>query len=684
MDQAGQAGTDDVPSRDDQGQGDQVSAPAVTTRERSSDQPDGDQPDGSQPGGDQPGGDKKPPARPAGWAPWQRIHPVTRHLVILAAYLFGGIVFTWPRFTYLTDHKLPDTRDAGSYVWGFWWIARQVEHFSNPWFTRYLAAPVGAELGFHALMPLPGLIMMPITVAFGPSASYNLLSVLMPGLLAYAMYRVATLWVRSQTAAIAAGALFGLSSMLAYQSFYLLNIAAGALFMPLALEAAVRLRRRPGWPRAVILGVVLGASLLTDQESAVLALIVAALALLPWTLLGPSGSNRTDLHQLLLRLRQVALAAVVTLVVASPQIIAMVQQAHDGGTSIDPHLLAVSYINYGVGLSALFGPSPRIATFGFTRLASEFYYHGLIYYHDNPHAPTNPSPSPMFGLILTILAVFGLIVCWRRRHAWALALLWLGASLLALGPVLWIGTSHQYAPLAEWWNGVRVSALMPYTWFVRIPGLSSFREAGRLAELGLVAAALLAGAGIEWLRHHVQPVLAVMLILAMFELGWSGNPPGPATMQHSLRIGVMSTSLPKLDGPIAADHSDSIVVDFPYGIRGGIPLYGQAFSPEAQVLATADGHPRAIAYISRVPAPTVNGIESHPFYVDLVSVWHQHDIPTSAAQLRAAARDARRMNVGWVVVWPTGVLHSITHFLTHTGFRFDYRVGRVRVYRAIR
>ena len=35
---------------------------------------------------------------------------------------------------------------------------------------------------------------------------------------------------------------------------------------------------------------------------------------------------------------------------------------------------------------------------------------------------------------------------------------------------------------------------MPYTWLMRIPGLSAFREADRFALLGLVGAALLAGA----------------------------------------------------------------------------------------------------------------------------------------------------------------------------------------------
>jgi hypothetical protein len=202
-------------------------------------------------------------------------HPVTVQLAILAGFIAAGIAVSWPRATYLAG-RLPATRDAGSYVWGFWWVARQVEHLGNPWFTRSIAAPAGAQLGLHALMPLPGLLMMPVTIAFGPSASYNLLSVLMPGLMCYAMYRVGRLWLPSQAGAIAAGAFFGLSSMLAWRSWYHLNLAAGALFLPLALEAAVRLTRRPGWRRAVLVGLVVAAALLTDQEMAVLVVMLTA------------------------------------------------------------------------------------------------------------------------------------------------------------------------------------------------------------------------------------------------------------------------------------------------------------------------------------------------------------------------------------------------------------------------
>ena len=104
-----------------------------------------------------------PPAGPpAGrglpWPPAARsvaASPVARHTALLLCYLAAGAAATWPRARYLTG-RLPSQRDSASYVWGFWWVARQATKLSNPWFTGHMAAPVGIDLGFHSLMPLPG------------------------------------------------------------------------------------------------------------------------------------------------------------------------------------------------------------------------------------------------------------------------------------------------------------------------------------------------------------------------------------------------------------------------------------------------------------------------------------------------------------------------------------------------
>ncbi len=399
------------------------------------------------------------------------------------------------------------------------------------------------------------------------------------------------LWL-NETGAIAAGAFFGLSSMLAWQDWYHLNIAVGSLFLPMTLEAVVRLRRCPGLRQSVILGIVLGASILVNQESTVLALILTAAGLLPWLVRHPSVA----------RLRGLALAAGVSLVIASPQLIAMVQQARAGGASADADLLALTGKRYGVAITDLFAPAQRVTHFGLDQFAAASSTVNHI-----------GEQMPMFGLLLSVLAVAGLAVRWRRRSAWLLAALWLGCASLTLGATLYI-SRFQHVAFSQTWHGVVVSPVMPYTWLMRIPGLSAFREADRFALLGLVGAALLAGSAVDWLRRHAWPVIAVVVALGVLEAGWSGS---------GLRT--MPTTLAALDRPIIADHSGSVVLDVPFGLRGGIPEYGLQFPARALLLATEDGHPRSISYTSWVPARTIKGITSHAFYTVLVQA--QHAIP---------------------------------------------------------
>jgi hypothetical protein len=347
----------------------------------------------------------------------------------------------------------------------------------------------------------------------------------------------------------------------------------------------------------------------------------------------------------------------------------MGEQWHAGAASLGSRGLASSYVRYAVGLPQLFGPSPRVAAFGLKSLGS-VYYNGQI-----------GEGVSTFGLVLTAFAALGLALLWRRPGSWLLALGWIACAALALGPVLWIGT-REYVPLPEASGGFRLSGVMPFTWFVRLPGLGNFREAARFTLLGTVPAALLAGSAVDWLRRHAQPllvgVLAIGIIpLGLLEAGWTGNLSITPTAQ---RVPVALARLPAVDRPIAADHSDSIVVDVPYGLWGGTALYGDWLRPQALALATADGHPRGEAYISRVPAPVSAAIKRHPFYARLVGT--QYGAANSAADLAAARADARRMGIGWVLVWQR--LPGVVRYLTETGFRFDYRADGVSVYRPAR
>lgn len=624
-----------------------------------------------------------------------------RHVALVLIYIGAGIAATWPRFTYLADGKLPKTTDTASFVWGMWWIAHQVVHLGNPFLTNHMAAPVGIQLGFSTLMPLAGFVMLPVTLIFGPSAAFTVLSLLVPGLLCYSMFRAARLWL-NVPGSLVAGAFFGLSSMMLWQNWYHVNIAAGLIFLPLTIEAAVRLRRSQKMAPAVWLGVALGAAVMTSQEGAAIALMITAVIMVPW-IIGKLVNDRASLRRALV---PIGIGAAVAFVVASPQLIAMVQQIASGGAKVPMGTLAVNYTQFGVPLQTLFSPSPRLSYYGLGHLGTDYFYNTTPAFSNASVQP--PEGLPTFGVVASAIALIGVVIGWRKRTTWWFFLLWVGCALLALGTSLIIGSScvvnqiepgkvfgqscHQYLPLLShihWtyisrdgiigWQKVLVSNLMPYTWLVRIPGLAGLREADRFMLVGMIGVALLAGIVVDWLSRRrwwlAVPLVAVVVALSVFESGWAGGTDGPPATPTE----TMPTTMPAFDAPLKNDHSNSIVLDDPFGLRGGLSLIGSGISELTFVLATEDGHPRAASYTAWVPLPTIEAIKAHPFYNYLMQYQSSTTYPTRK-QLRAAAADLKTLHIGWVIEWanlwrghhPLERLYKLEAYLRELGFR---RVG---------
>lgn len=583
-------------------------------------------------------------------------HPVARHVWLIAAYVALGLVVTWPRAAYLAG-RLPNTRDQASYTFDLWWVAHQLTHLGNPFDTKMIYAPVGTPLAYNSMMPLLGVVMTPVTLLLGAAFSANLLSILVPGLAAYAMYRAARLWL-PPTGAFASGALFGLSSMLTWRAWFHLNLAAGAVFIPITLEAAVRLRRAPSVARSVVLGLIVGSCLLVDTESTILCAIVVAVVLVPWLLSQPSRRKAALL----------ALATLIGVAIALPELVAMLRQTYV--LQQDPAQLARSDVVFGVSLTQIFAPSPRVAAFGLSGLGN-YYFHGI-----------KSEGMPTFGVTLTLLALFGVVVSWRRALARSWLILWVVGAVVALGPVLYIGT-HPYTPVPLHDHGHTMSWIMPFTWLTRVPGLSGFYEANRFTVLALVPAALLAGYAVMWLRKRSVVALVIVALLAATELGWSGPQFGGSVPPLSLSARVpagaaMAADLPAVDRAIKADHSGSLVVDVPLGFRSGTREYGAPFLPEALELQAQDEHPRAVGYVARLPKRTVDLLARHRFYTALLRL--QRGGRVTRAVTRKARADARAMHVGWVVVWQHDT-RRLRRFLAATGFRFAYRATGVSVYR---
>jgi len=198
------------------------------------------------------------------------------------------------------------------------------------------------------------------------------------------------------------------------------------------------------------------------------------------------------------------------------------------------------------------------------------------------------------------------------------------------------------------------------------------READRFAIVGLIGTAMLAGLAVHRIskRKITMPLIAVVLALGALEAGWSG-----AARTSPGYQGVMPTAMPRLNHFLSRDHSGSIVVDFPYGLRGGVGATGSDIAPAAMLIATDDGHPRAISYSSWVSKVAIKAVARHAFFRYLYEA--EDSVSLSAVEVRRARADLETMHVGWVLMWrnvwtrhkPRWRYGYIDKYLTAVAFR---------------
>ena len=193
---------------------------------------------------------------------------VLRQLGGPVLYLLLALIGQWPALSSLTRATRCACRDAPQTDWFLAWLPYAVQHGHDPWLSSYLAAPAGVNLMWNTLLPLPGLLMAPLTLAAGPLASHTVLAVLAFTCSATAMWWAVGRWAPWGMARFAAGLLYGFSPYLVAQGDDHLNLSLVAL-PPLLLRCLDELLVRQD-RRAALVGVCLGllalAQLLTTEE----------------------------------------------------------------------------------------------------------------------------------------------------------------------------------------------------------------------------------------------------------------------------------------------------------------------------------------------------------------------------------------------------------------------------------
>jgi hypothetical protein len=227
--------------------------------------------------------------RPAGIEDEGSSHPWRRaELLILLGYLLLALVLTW-RINVSPATRVPSNgnpsveSDISLNIWFMRYAATAVSHGHLPaLITTALNAPHGINLMWNTSMLLPGIVLAPVTLLWGPVVSLAVLLVLGFAGSAAALYFVLRRWGVSIAGSAVGGAVYGFSPALlvAAEDHYHLQFA---VLPPLIVDAVLRLATgRGNFLRAgAWLGLLVAAQIFIAEEllvdTALAAVIVLAM-----------------------------------------------------------------------------------------------------------------------------------------------------------------------------------------------------------------------------------------------------------------------------------------------------------------------------------------------------------------------------------------------------------------------
>src|SRR5581483_10045031 len=232
--------------------------------------------------------------------------------------------------------------DPPQSIWFIAWWAYAFTHRLNPFFTRLLFAPAGANLSWSTMAPLAALTAVPITLWFGPVAAYNALCLIAPTMAGWAAFVLCRWLSRGYWSSLAAGWVFGFS---AYTVSAITTHLHTLLVFPIPLIVWLSLRYAAGeLHRRRLVATV---ALLIFAQFMFCAEIVATAALvgaLFFTVVYALGSETTR-HSLMRLPAPLAAACGIAAVFLSPYLYFMFAFGHPGGVVLNPEYHGADLLN---------------------------------------------------------------------------------------------------------------------------------------------------------------------------------------------------------------------------------------------------------------------------------------------------------------------------------------------------
>ncbi len=354
-----------------------------------------------------------------------------------------------------------NANDADQFAWFFRYDATAIAHLRLPALvTTAMNAPQGVNAMWNTFMLLPGVLLSPVTLLFGPQSALTLFMTAGFAGSATAMFAVLRRWDASTACAALGGAAYGFSPALLHSAIGHYDLQF-AVFPPLIIDAGLRLAlgRVSAVRGGLWLGLLVTAQLFITEE----ALLGTAIAGLVLGAVISVSRPRAVAGKLAALAGGLGIAGCVVGVIAGyPLWVQFFGPLHQHGSPFTPDFFKND-------LSAFVVPSSYLLFHTADSAAEASRYQGHL-----------PEYLGYLGWPLLIAGVAAMAVLWRRLPVRAAGVTFGVLAVFSLGGTLLFG-GHEH-----------VAIKLPYYWLQGLPMLSSALPDRYSIEADGAAAALLA------------------------------------------------------------------------------------------------------------------------------------------------------------------------------------------------
>ena len=355
----------------------------------------------------------------------EAVNPRRFFVVAALAYFVLTALMMWPLIP-VDSHRIIGCAcgDPSLQVWFLNWVPHAILHGQNPFFTTYMDYPLGANLASNTTVPFLGIVFYPVTLVFGPIATFNLLIWLAYPLSAVSAFYVIRRWSGSNVAAFVAGLLYGFSTYAVHQGYGHLALSFVPV-PPLIYYALYRVVvQQSARPRrwGTILGVLVTIQFLISAEVLVTTLMMGIAGIV----IGAVTSRREITRE---RLTYIGSALVPGVVLAAAVLAIPVWYELFGKFHVAAPNQNTIYNAYRTDLLGAIVPTSlqRFGPASLKAIGNQF----------SGNAAENGS---YLGLPLVILFLGCWVRFFRHRGVRLAGLLALGAWIISLGPILIVKT----------------------------------------------------------------------------------------------------------------------------------------------------------------------------------------------------------------------------------------------------